>query len=456
MKLAPHLNRSRSEDQQIQRYPVQLLQQLISFNTSNPPGHEAACIDYIRTILENIGIPCCIIASDNERPNLIARIKGSGKAPPLMLYGHVDVVGVDNQTWTQDPFEGQLIDGFVWGRGALDMKGGVAMMIAAFMRAYVEGTYLAGDVILLVVSDEEAGGEYGAKYLVEQHPHLFDGVKYAIGEFGGFSLYVGNRKLYPIMIAEKQVCWLRATIRGDGGHGSLSGNGGTNSMAKLADMLLRLQRAKWPVHVTPAAAHMIHAMADALSWPTGTVLRQLLRPRLTNQVLQALGDKGRLFDPLLHNTVNATIVQGGEKINVMPSMIVVQLDGRLLPGFKPEQLISELHNIIGQDIELEVIKYDPGASLPDMGLFPLLSRLLKDADPAAHPVPMLLPGGTDGRFFAQLGIQTYGYLPMPLPAELQFTSLIHAADERVPARAIEFGTDVLYSLLQQYGHDESV
>ncbi|WP_028546333.1 M20/M25/M40 family metallo-hydrolase [Paenibacillus taiwanensis] len=453
LELPAHSDVSLLEDHQIHRDPVQLLQRLISFNTSNPPGHEAACIDYIRTILENIGIPCHIIASDDERPNLLARIEGSRSAPPLLLYGHVDVVGVDNQTWSHDPFEGQLIDDFVWGRGALDMKGGLAMLIAAFMRAFVEGTRLAGDVLLLIVSDEEAGGEYGAKYLVEQHSHLFEGVKYAIGEFGGFSLHVGNRKLYPIMIAEKQVCWLRATIRGDGGHGSLNANGGTNSMARLADMLLRLHRAKWPVHVTPAAAHMIHAMADALSWPAGTVLRQLLRPRLTNQVLRALGDKGRLFDPLLHNTVNATIVQGGEKINVMPSKIVVHLDGRLLPGYKPEQLISELHHIIGQDIELEVMKYDSGAALPDMGLFPLLARLLKDADSDAHPVPMLLPGGTDGRFFAQLGIQTYGYLPMPLPAELQFTSLIHAANERVPAKAIEFGTDVLYRLLQQYGYE---
>ncbi|RJX41190.1 M20/M25/M40 family metallo-hydrolase [Paenibacillus pinisoli] len=431
--------------------PVEILQKLIGFNTTNPPGEEAACIMYIRELLEDAGIPTRIEALDPERPNLLARLKGSGEAPPLLLYGHVDVVGVDKQVWSRDPFGGEIHDDFVWGRGALDMKGGVAMLLSAFLRAHVRKLPLRGDIILAIVSDEEAGGEYGASYLVREHANYFKDVQYAIGEFGGFSFHALGKTFYPVMVAEKQLCWLKATIRGDGGHGSL-GKAGTDCMAQLGRMLQSLSRNKLPIRPHPAARYMIEGMAGELPLLPGMLLRGLLRPRLSQVILKLLGEKGSTFEPLLRNTVSATVVRGGEKINVHPSEITVELDGRTLPGVTPEQFMEELYeHAIDRSIRLEVLRHDPCAASPDMCMFGLLSDVLKEADKEAVPVPMLLPGGTDGRLFAGLGIQTYGFLPMPLPGDLQFTKLIHAADERIPVEAVGFGTDAIYRVLERYG-----
>jgi len=188
------------------QHPAELLRRLIQFDTTNPPGNEAACIAFINGLLTDAGVETTILGKTPDRPNLMARLPGQGSAAPLLLYGHVDVVTTENQQWQQPPFEGKVTDGFVWGRGALDMKGGVAMMLAAFLRAKSEHLKLHGDVILAIVSDEEAGGVYGTKYLVENHADLFDGIRYAIGEFGGFTFYVGKRRFYPVMIAEKQIC----------------------------------------------------------------------------------------------------------------------------------------------------------------------------------------------------------------------------------------------------------
>ena len=205
--------------------PAELLQRLIRFNTTNPPGNERQCVEWIGEVLREGGYETKILAKDPERPNLLARLEGRGEAPSLLLQGHVDVVSVQGQNWQHLPFEGKNIDGWVWGRGALDMKGGVAMMLSAFLRAKAEGFTPPGDVLLLVLSDEESGSDYGAKYLVEEHAELFDGVRYAIGEAGGFSLYVGRRRFYPIHVAEKQVCWLRAVLHGPGGHGRIDVGG---------------------------------------------------------------------------------------------------------------------------------------------------------------------------------------------------------------------------------------
>ncbi len=190
--------------------PAALLQKLIQFDTTNPPGHERQCLEYLQQVLAQAGVESTLLAKTPERPNLIARLKGQGRSAPLLLYGHVDVVTTENQAWTHPPFSGELAGGFIWGRGALDMKGGVAMLVSAFLRAAQQKDGLPGDVVLALVSDEEAGGDFGARFLVEQHAGLFEGIRYALGEFGGFTITIGGRRFYPIMIAEKQACWLRA------------------------------------------------------------------------------------------------------------------------------------------------------------------------------------------------------------------------------------------------------
>jgi acetylornithine deacetylase/succinyl-diaminopimelate desuccinylase-like protein len=428
--------------------PAELLQNLIRFDTTNPPGNERECIIYLNSLLDEAGCETAILASDPQRPNLLSRLKGEGKAPPLLLYGHVDVVTTAKQEWQYPPFEGKLVDGYLWGRGTLDMKGGIVMMLGAFLRAKAEGVSLPGDVVLALVSDEEAGGYCGARFLVENHASLFQGIRYAIGEFGGFSFSIGSQRFYPIMVAEKQVCHLQAVVRGPGGHGSLPGRGGT--MARLARFLERLDRRVLPVHITPVTRMMFQEISSNLPFPTGMVLWQLLNPSMTDLILKLLGPKGQAFEPLFHHTVNATIVRGGEKVNVIPSEAVVDMDGRLLPGYGPEDLIAEMRRLVGNDVELEFTRHDPGPAEPDMGLFGTLRAILQEADPAGIPVPMLLPGATDGRLFSKLGIQTYGFLPMPLPPGFSFLETIHGANERIPVESLAFGVQAIYQLLQRF------
>ena len=433
----------------IYQRPAELLQHLLRFDTTNPPGDEAACIQYIRDLLGAVGIDSQLIAKAPNRPNLLARLKGTGNAPPLLLYGHVDVVTTANQDWTHPPFAGEMADGYIWGRGTLDMKGGVAMMLAAFIRAHVEQLALPGDVLFLALADEENKGIYGAEFLVEQHPDLFQGVRYGIGEVGGYTTSLCGRKFYPIQIAEKCACATRVTIKGAGGHGSMPKRGGV--MARLGQVLQALDENRLPVHIIPAVRYMIDAMADGLPEPTSALVRQLLDPAQTDTALDALGADGLFFEPLLHNTANATIVEASHKRNVIPTQVMLELDGRMLPGQTPEDFLGELQTLLGDDLAFEVLYHYAGSVDVDMGLFDTLAAILREADPAGIPVPFVMPAGTDGRFFSRIGIQTYGFIPMQLPEWLDFIPALHAADERIPVETMDFGTHAIYQLLQRFG-----
>ncbi len=432
--------------------PDELLQNLIRFDTTNPPGNETACINYIAGLCESLGIETQIYAKDPSRPNLVARIKGNGSASPFLLYGHVDVVSTANQDWSQPPFSGELIDGVIWGRGALDMKGGVAMMTAAFLKAKAENIDLPGDVILCVLSDEEAGGDYGAKFMIEEHADIFEGVKYAIGEFGGFPMYIGGKKFFAIQTAEKSICWTKVTFRGPAGHGSMPRRSPVNATYKLAKALEALNTHRLPVHVTPAAEHMINAIADGLGGDMGNMLRQMLVAEHTDAVIDELGDLGRRFDAILHNTASPNIVQGGDKINVIPGQMELQIDMRTVPGFDSEQAMQEIRDLIGEWGEVELVRHSAGSGHLDMGMFDTMAEILLDGQDNAHVFPLLISGGTDGRFFSELDIQTYGYLPMDLPEDFDFLLTVHAADERLPTEAMYFGTDKIFAVLQRF-HD---
>jgi acetylornithine deacetylase/succinyl-diaminopimelate desuccinylase-like protein len=433
----------------IQDRPVELLQQMLRFDTTNPPGAERECIEWARGLLEELGCEVRIVAKDDERPNLIARLPGRGDAAPLLLQGHVDVVPVDGE-WAHPPFDGEVADGYVWGRGALDMKGGVTMMLAAFMRAKASGLEPPGDVILCMLSDEEAGGGAGARFLVEDHPELFEGVEYAIGEFGGFTIDAGGRRFAPIMVAEKQGLWARATLRGPSGHGSLPIRG--SATGQLGRMLDRLDRRRLPVHITPVVRRMIETMAGDLPPQLALPLRGLLVPRLTDRILDVMGERAKLFNPVLHNTVSVTGIAGGASNNVIPGEVTATLDCRLLPGCTEDDVFDEIRTVTGiDDLELESRTRDGSETEPDLALFDTLAGILSELDSSITPVPMLLPAITDGRHFARLGIQTYGFLPMQLPEEMSFMDLIHAPDERLPVEAVEYGTEAIGRLLERFG-----
>lgn len=428
--------------------PVELLRDLIRFDTTNPPGNERACVEHVQGLLAAAGVESELYPRDPQRPNLIARLPGAGSGSPLLLYGHVDVVPTAGQQWTHPPFAADLVDGVVWGRGALDMKCGVAMMISAFLRAKAEDAVPGGGVVLAVLADEEHGGDFGAKFLAEQHADVFAGVRHAFGEVGGFSLHSGGRRFYPIQVAEKQMCQLKATVRGPGGHAARPMRGG--AMARLGKLLRALDRGRTPVHVTPVARQMIDAMAAALPRAQGVVLRRLLHPWTCDAALRVLGEAGRRLESNLRNTVNATIVRGGSAINVIPSEIELELDGRVLPGFGPDDMLREVGAIVGDDIELEVLRFDAGPAEPDLSLFDTLAGVLRELDPDGVPIPMQLPAVTDARHLSPLGIQTYGFLPLSLPPEFPIDRLAHAADERVPAEAVRFGAEAVFRAIERY------
>jgi acetylornithine deacetylase/succinyl-diaminopimelate desuccinylase-like protein len=340
------------------------------------------------------------------------------------------------------------VDGEIWGRGALDMKGGVAMLLGAVLRLTASGQAPAGDILLCLVCDEENRGTYGARFLVEEHPELFAGIRHALGEFGATRTELAGLQTYPIQVGEKQECWLRTTIHGPGGHGSLPMHGG--AMARLGRLLTTLEAHRLPVHVTEIPRAMAAALADALPDEAQALIDALLDPAQTDATLDLLGDVGLLLDPMFHNTVNATIVGGGAKVNVIPSEITLELDGRLLPGQTPDDLRRELATVVGEDLVFEVTSFQPGPDRADLSLLPLLGEVLIAAEPRAVPMPMLMPAVSDARSFARLGIQTYGYLPMRLAAGMNFMSLIHAADERVPAQEIRWGCDRIGEVLARY------
>ena len=365
----------------------------------------------------------------------------------MLLYGHVDVVPAQVSEWKYPPFSGDLVDDVVWGRGALDMKGGVAMLVAALVSAANDST-LESDLILVLTSDEERGSRHGAKFLVEEHADLFEDVRYALSEIGGFTEWVGKRRLYPIQVAEKQRCLIRATVRGVGGHPSVVVRG--TAAAKLGRFLRRLDVKRLPAHVAPTAREMLAAMAEALPSYERLALRGLAREPATNPLLRVLGRTAAPLDAILHNTATPTVIRSGESSNVIPTEISVELDGRVVPGQRPEDLVRELEDLAGDLAEFELVEEEPPPPAePDLTLYPMLADILRRRDPDGVPIPALLPGYTDARYFGRLGIQTYGFLPMRLPTEIT-VDLIHAPDERVPADAIRFGTECLVEAIRQY------
>jgi acetylornithine deacetylase/succinyl-diaminopimelate desuccinylase-like protein len=422
-----------------------LLQELIRFDTTNPPGNEEACVAHIEALLHANGIETERYEKTPGRPNLVARHPGTKDCSPLLLYGHVDVVTTAGQNWTHPPFAGDEIDGWIWGRGALDMKGGVAMCVRAFIDAVKADS--ATPLVLLILSDEENGGDHGAMYIADEKPEALGGAKHALGEFGGASQTIGGRRFYPIQVAEKQLSWLRATVRGPGGHGALGVRG--SAMARLGEILRTLDRKQPPVHIIPLVREWFETTAEHLPRAQALVMRRLLDPRTADLAVKLIGKP--FLGRVIRNTVSTTIVKGGDKINVIPSEVELQLDGRILPGQTPDDLIRELHGIVGtKGVEFEVVRHDVGPPEPDLSQYALLADVIRELDPDGIPVPMLQAGVTDARHLSRAGVQSYGYLPLRLPDDLEMTPLIHAADERVPVAALQFGLDAIAKVIERY------
>jgi len=421
---------------------VERLQQLLRIDTTNPPGDEAAAIEYLAGVLRDEGFEPVVVEEVPVRPSLVARLTGRGERGPLLLQGHVDVVPADPAEWSRPPFAGDVADGCVWGRGALDMKGAVIMQLTALVLAKRAGLRMAGDVIFCALPGEETGGFEGADFLVREHPELVRS-EVALGEVGGYTMFVGGRRFYPIQVAEKVGCRVDITVRGASGHGSQPIRDG--AMAKAGEVLARLTRRRLPAHLSPVTERFIRALGEA-----EPALLGLLDPARIDGVLAELGPQARMYEALLHNTAVPTVIQGGAKSNVIPGAVTITVDGRLLPGQRVEEFLAELRAVVGDNAEIEHRHTPSDTEAPVDDFFRMLAETIEELDPGATAVPALVSGVTDARHFARLGTPTYGFAPVKLTPDMPFWELFHGADERIPVDGLLFGIQALSRVLERY------
>ncbi len=434
---------------------VRHLQALLRIDTTNPPGNEMAAVEYLAGVLRAEGYRPIVLEAAPRRGNLVARYAGDGSAAPLLLYGHTDVVPADPGEWRHPPFAGDVADGYVWGRGALDMKSMVVMALMTMLLLKRHADALRRDVIFAATADEEIDSDVGAGWLVTRHPDLVR-AEYGLSELGGYSLHIHGRRFYPIMTAEKGVCWMTIRARGRPGHGSVPKD--DNALLELARAIARVAGRPLPLHVTPTAADFIQRLAGAIDPLRAVGLRALLSPLTHNLAAAGLGRNGlgEGLRAILHNTVSPTQLSAGMKANVIPAEAVATLDGRMLPGFDRDAFLAELRPRLGDRIEIDIDHYSGPIEVPaDTPLFHAIEANLRRHDPAGIVLPYMLTGATDAKLFGQLGIRCYGFSPLRLAPDEPFDALIHAPDERVSIDALSFGVQVLYETVSDFCRSRS-
>ena len=433
---------------------VGLLQKLLRIPTINHgtrapgDGNERPAAELLAEFLREAGVEPVLLEPEPGRTSVVARIKGTGEKPPLLLNAHLDVVEADASKWQRDPFGGEIADGYLWGRGAIDMKH-MAAMSACVMALIAKGAggKLDRDVIFAGVADEEAGCEKGSHFLVNEHADLVR-AEYTLGEIGGFSLHLFGRRFYPIQVAEKGMCWVRATFEGNPGHGSMPDP--DSAVLKLARGLERLGRKRLPQHPTASVTRFLHELAKELPQPQKAVLARLTTPQVARLILDFLvRDPGqrRTFGALLSNTATPTVLRAGSKVNVIPGRASVELDGRTLPGQTESAFLAELRHVLGEGVELEVLRsMPPIETSTDTPLFDHLARTIQARDPLGIPIPFVIPGFTDAKAYDRLGSKCYGFAPVQFDPthDINFARMYHGHDERVPTAGLAWGLRTLF------------
>ncbi|WP_405410738.1 M20/M25/M40 family metallo-hydrolase [Streptomyces decoyicus] len=424
---------------------VDLCRDLIRMDTSNYGDHsgpgERAAAEYVAEKLAEVGLEPQIFESRKGRASTVARIEGEDRSRPgLLIHGHTDVVPANADDWTHHPFSGEIADGCVWGRGAVDMKDMDAMTLAVVRDRLRSGRKPPRDIVLAFLADEEAGGTYGARYLVDHHPHLFEGVTEAISEVGGFSFTVNEQvRLYLIETAQKGMHWMKLTVDGNAGHGSMIHK--DNAITELSEAVGRLGRHEFPVRVTKTLRSFLDQLGDAL----GTELD----PENMDATLAKLGGIAKLIGASLKNTANPTQLGAGYKVNVIPGQATAHVDGRFLPGHE-EEFLADLDRILGPRVKREDVHADKALETTfDGALVDAMQSALQAEDPIARAVPYMLSAGTDAKSFDDLGIRGFGFAPLKLPPELDFAGMFHGVDERVPVDGLKFGVRVLDRFIDQ-------
>ena len=419
---------------------VDLCRDLIRIDTTNTgetatSAGERVAAEYVAEKLSDVGLDVFLTESEPGRASVVARIEGADRSRPgLLLHGHLDVVPAQAEDWTVDPFGGEIRDGYLWGRGAVDMKDMDAMILALVRQWQRAGTKPPRDVVVAFLADEEAGGLLGAHYMVEHHPELFEGCTEGVSEVGGFSVSVGeSNRMYLIETAEKGIGWMKLTAKGRAGHGSMMS--GDNAVTAIAETVAAIGRHEFPLVMTDTVAAFLTEASRVLG-----IEVDLDDPELA---IAKLGPVARIITATTRNTANPTMLQAGYKANVIPGTAHAVIDGRFLPG-QQEQFEATIDELLGPTVTREWIRCQPALETTfDGALVDAMVAALREEDPGAHPVPYMLSGGTDAKAFSRLGIRGFGFAPLKLPADLDFSGLFHGVDERVPVDALRFGVRVL-------------
>ncbi len=425
---------------------------LLRIDTTNPPGNEIEAAKYIARVLDKEGIDYQILESEPTRASLVARLRGTGKKDPLLLNGHLDVVPVDADKWEHEPFGAVEADGCIWGRGAIDMKNMVTMGLMSLILLARQGIELDRDVIFAAVADEEAGSHKGALFLVEEHPELVR-AEYVLNEVGGHTLYMGDTLYYPIQVSEKGICWFELTASGEPGHGSMPHP--ENAVVKIARAIDKLGRTRLPQHNTEIVEEFVRALAAGAPFPQSKLLPLMLSPTLAPKLLDVLEKQNRDqaigLNAMLRNTASPTMLSGGTKVNVIPSNASVRVDGRVIPGQRIDSFIQEIQKVVGDELKITVLDQHDGTVFDTQTpLYDAICGALVAREPRAVPVPYMIPGFTDSFAYARLGATCYGFSPVKLRPDLNFTRMYHGHNERIPIDGFTWGLQVLYGLVRDF------
>lgn len=418
---------------------LEICRDLIRIDTSNygddsGPGERAAA-EYVAASLAEVGIESEIVEAAPGRASVVARWGNQDSPRPgLLVHGHLDVVPAQAEDWSVDPFAAEVVDGYLFGRGAVDMKDFDGMLLSVVRARQRAGAIPDRPITLAFTSDEEAGSKLGAHWLVEHRPDLFEGCSEAIGEVGGFSTEVGGKRLYLIESGEKGIAWMRLRARGTAGHGSMRND--DNALMHLAAGLIALGDHEWPAEPGPSM-QLLLAKVRELTGSDGT----------PDELLAHFGPAVRMIGAGIRNTTNATMLQAGYKHNVVPAEAIAYVDGRCLPGHG-ETFVPTVQQIVGDAVTVEPYTNDVALEYPFEGdLVDAMTVALHSHDPDAHIAPFVMSGGTDAKAWDRLGMTSYGFVPLRLPTDLDFTALFHGVDERVPVSSLEFGAQVFDEFL---------
>jgi acetylornithine deacetylase/succinyl-diaminopimelate desuccinylase-like protein len=437
-------------DQQALDEVVRFTSDLIRIDTTNRgggEGNERPAAEYVAEQLADAGIEPLILESAPGRTNVVARIAGTDpSADALLVHGHLDVVPAEAADWTVHPFSGEIRDGVVWGRGAIDMKNMDAMVLATVRGWARSGRRPARDIVLAFTADEEDSASYGSGFLADRHPDLFEGCTEGISESGAYTFHASDTlRIYPVAAGERGTAWLEVTARGRAGHGSKVNP--DNAVSRLAAAIARIGEHQWPVRLTDTVAAALTELAALHGLPADL--------DDVDDLLVKLGDAASLVRATVRNSSNPTMLKAGYKVNVIPGSATAYVDGRILPGGE-EEFTTTMDRLTGPDVDWEYHHREVALQAPvDSPIFAAMRAALEHFDPQAHVVPFCMSGGTDAKQFSRLGITGYGFSPLKLPADFDYQALFHGVDERVPVEALHFGVRVLDRFLVQSGAEVS-